>query len=95
MQNTGKSVEEKQNRKPEQSRRQYSKPVEVQRLVAATECERVHALTARLFFTTLMSSSFSLCVYVYVHHQVKACMGSFHIGRNHSRVQHVCFGSNC
>ena len=52
MQNTGISVEEKQNIKPEQFRRQYSKPVEVQRLVAATECERVHALTARLFFTT-------------------------------------------
>ena len=95
MQNTGISVEEKQKRKPEQFRRQYSKPVEVQRLVAATECERVHALTARLFFTTLMSSSFSLYDYVYVHHQVKACMGSFHIGRYHSRVQHVCFGSNC
>merc|ERR1712203_483865 len=28
-------------------RRQYVKPLEVQRLVAASECERVHALTTR------------------------------------------------
>ena len=33
-------------------RRQYVKHVEVQRLVKASECEKVHALTVRCVFTT-------------------------------------------
>jgi hypothetical protein len=33
-------------------RRQYVKHVEIQRLVAASECERVHALKVRFEFKT-------------------------------------------
>ena len=41
---------------PTYFRRQYVKHVEVQRLVAASECERVHALKVRYEFATKIIS---------------------------------------
>ena len=61
-------------------RRQYVKHVEIQRLVAASECERVHALKVRCEFKP-KCYPFEL-----VQHQVEACMDSVYIRSGHVRI---------